>query len=238
VRRRIEHFAAPTGMGIGGLGPALVDSLVNAEKVAGIADLYRLTRDDLLSAGKLSAAAADELLKQIDQSKRIGLDRLIYSLGIPGVGRKNAAVLAARFGGLTALAGARREDFIAGGHPLGTGVSEAVGEAVLAFFARPENRSLVVELAGLGLNPSRPLQESAAAPLAGKTFVLTGALPGMTRAEAAQRILAAGGRVVESVGRRTDFVVAGEGAGAKLDDAQRLGVAVLDESGLRRLLPE
>jgi DNA ligase (NAD+) len=217
VRRRIEHFVGPVGLGIEGMGPKLIEALVDARKLDDVADLYRLGRGDLTDAGKLSKARATQLLTRIEQSKRTDLGRLVNALGIPGVGRKTADALAKRYGSLTALVQA--DD---------TGWGDEV-------------RVLITELISLGVNPKPAvtMRTKATGPLSGKTVVLTGALPNWSRDEAVKRITAAGGRVVGSVSRRTDLLVAGEGAaGAKLVEARALGITVVDERELGRLLDE
>jgi len=202
VRRRVEHFASPDGAGIKGLGPVLIETLVTAGKVGSVADLYRLKREDGVSAAMLS---------EIERSKQVELGRFIFGLGFPGVGQKAAEEMAARVGSLTAL----MEE---------AGLSE-------------ESRALIVELVKLGVNP-QAVMAVASGSLAGKTVVLTGTLPTWSRAEATRRIEAAGAKVAGSVSRKTDWVVAGEGAGAKLEDAHTLGIMVIDEARLRSLLEE
>lgn len=202
VRRRIEHFASPDGAGIKGLGPVLIETLVAAEKVGSVADLYRLRSEDSVSAS---------VLVEIERSKRVELGRFIFGLGFPGVGQKAAEAMAARVGSLAAV------------------MKEAgLGE---------ESRALIVELVGLGVNPQAEVAVVSGL-LAGKTVVLTGTLPTWSRAEATRRIEAAGGKVAGSVSRKTDWVVAGEDAGEKLEDAHTLGITVIDEAKLRSLLEE
>ncbi|MFA6288948.1 MAG: NAD-dependent DNA ligase LigA [Opitutaceae bacterium] len=202
VRRRVEHFASPEGAGIKGLGPVLIETLVKAGKVGGVADLYRLKREDGVSAA---------VLAEIERSKRVELGRFVFGLGISGVGQKAADALALRCRSLEAVA-----------------KEPGLGE---------EGRALIVELIALGVNPQAAVAVTGGA-LAGKTVVLTGTLPTWSRAEATRRIEAAGGRVAGSVSRKTDWVVAGEGAGDKLEAARTLGVAVIDEAKLRSLLGE
>jgi DNA ligase (NAD+) len=237
VRRRIEFFASAAGVGISGLGPALVQKLVENGLVRNVADLYRLQRDDLLAAGAGGEKSVDRLLEAIESSKRAELGRFVHGLGIPGVGEVASRDLARRFGGLDALAQARREDFIAAGQPVAARVGEAAAKAVLAHFAQPENQAVVAKLLASGVRPVAPAADPATRqPLVGKTFVLTGALPNLTRVQAAERIVAAGGSVASTVNRSTSFVVAGEGAGEKLQAGQALGVAVIDEAELLRML--
>ena len=199
VRRRIEHFAAPTGVGISGLGPAMIETLVNTKKIDGVGDLYRLKRED---------GVTQAILEEIESSKQVELARFVFALGFPGAGRKTADALAASYASLAEMAYAPELNDM--------------------------SRALVAELVALGVNPQAAAIGSGS--LSGKTVVLTGTLPGWSRAEATRRIEAAGGRVTTSVSRKTDLVVAGDGAGAKLTDARTLGVPVIDEAALRSLL--
>jgi DNA ligase (NAD+) len=236
VRRRIEHFASKAGVGIDGLGEATIASLVAAGQVRGVADLYRLQRADLIAAGAGGDRGAARLLAAIVASKRAELWRVIHGLGIPQVGPATARALARHFGGLAPLASARREDFfIAGGEQI-EGVGKSVTEAVLAYLAQPAHQALLGDLMALGVPSPVAAAPGLAGPLVGKTVVLTGSLPTLTRAEATARLTAAGAHVAGSVSRKTDLVVAGEGAGAKLDEARELGVRVIAEAELLRLL--
>ncbi len=237
VRRRVEHFASDACVNIAGLGPALIGKLVDKGWVGSVADLYRLRREDLLTLGTSVGKSTDRLIAAIEKSKRAELWRFIHGLGIPQVGEVAARDLARRFGGLAALARAERTDFKPVGGPETSRMGEAAMTAILTYFAQPENRAVVAALLELGVRPVAPEIETGR-PLAGKVLVLTGALPTLTRGQAATRIAAAGGTVAAGVSRRTDYVVAGEGSGAKLAAARSLGVAVIDEAELLRLLGE
>jgi DNA ligase (NAD+) len=239
VRRRVQHFASRGSVDIEGLGESMVDTLVERGWVTSVADLYRLRREDLLSLGKKVEKSSDNLLAAIEASKRGELWRFINGLGIPHVGVSSAKDLAMHFGGLEPLASARFEDFI--GEKKASrieGIGETMARAIVDFFNQSRNRTLVSELRALGVAPEAPAKKSGAtsALLAGKTFVLTGTLPGMTREEAAEKIEAAGGKVSGSVSKKTSYVLAGAEAGSKLDKAQALGVPVIDEAGLLKLL--
>ncbi|MCF7688667.1 MAG: NAD-dependent DNA ligase LigA [Cephaloticoccus sp.] len=238
VRRRVQHFASKGCLDIDGLGIAMVDTLVDKGWVRSVADIYRLQRDDLLSLGKSVEKSTDNLLAAIETSKRAELWRVIHGLGITHVGTAAAKDLARNFRTLEALATAKLEDFL--GEKKASrinGIGETMALAILAHFQKPENSALVAELRELGVTPVAPEQ---AAPvgttLAGKTFVLTGTLPTLTREEAAAMIETAGGKVSGSVSKKTSYVLAGEEAGSKLAKAQSLGVPVIDEDGLRKLL--
>ncbi|MCW5549576.1 MAG: NAD-dependent DNA ligase LigA [Opitutaceae bacterium] len=231
VRRRLEHFASKSGVDIHGLGPAWVDLLVTHGAVRRPGDLYRLQRDDWLALGRKGGLAAERLPAAVERSKQAELWRFIQGLGIPRIGEAGARRLARRFDRLEALAGASPGEWAE------AGLGPAAVTALAEYFSEPANRALVADLQAAGIKPrteSAPEQ----GPLAGKIFVLTGSLPQWTRLQAADKIRAAGGLVREAVSRRTDYVVAGEGAGEKLAEARRLGVAVLDESELRALLNE
>lgn len=207
LRRRLEHFAAKECVGIEGLGPAMIDTLVAKGWVKELPDLYRLKRADLLSLGLNNEKSVDRLLASIERSKRAELWRVIYGLGLPQVGAAAARDLARKHRTLEALAA-----------------------------AEPTQAPVIAGLLAVGVQPATP---AAARPqLAGKTFVLTGALPNLTRAQATAKIEAAGGKVAGSVSRTTHFVVAGTEAGAKLEQARKLGVAIVDEAALLRMLAE
>lgn len=229
VRRRIEHFASKAAMDIDGLGPATIAALVANGRVREGADLYRLRREDLLAIDGVGARAAEKLLANIAASKRAELWRVVHALGLPQTGVATAKKLAASYGSLPALAGATREDLLA------KGFSAATAHGVAGFFATARGRTAAEALVAAGVSPGGATK-AAGGSLAGKVFVLTGTLPTLSREQATELIEAAGGKVAGSVSRRTDFVVAGDGAGAKLERARELGVTVLTEADLRELL--
>jgi DNA ligase (NAD+) len=216
VRRRVEHFASKACMDIDGLGPGMVESLVANGWVKDLPDLYRLQRDDLLTLGKNNEKSVDRLLAAIEKSKRAELWRVIHGMGLAQVGASTAKDLARQCGSLAGLA-------------------EHGGKAA-AVLLEPRCQGLIAALIAVGLEPRD--DAIGKAPLAGKTFVLTGALPGFTRAEAIGRIERAGGKVSGAVTRTTDFVVVGSEPGAKLAQARELGVTLLDEAELRVMLGE
>ena len=227
IRRRVQHFASKSGVDIEGLGEAMVDTLVEKGWVKGITDIYRLRRDDLLTLGKSVEKSTDNLLAAVEASKRADLWRVINGLGIPHVGASAAKELAARFGGLETLAEAKRNDLLNIG-----GIGETMADAISAYFNDPRNRDLVSRLLNLGVAPTAPVRAAGAgtAVFAGKTFVLTGTLPSLSREEATAKIEAAGGRVTGSVSRKTGYVLARDEAGSKLKKARSLGVPVIDEA--------
>lgn len=241
LRRRIEHFASKAGVEIEGLGPVMIEALVERGAVKTLADIYRLRREDIRVAGKTAGKAADRLLVGIEESKRADLARVIYALGIPQVGAVAARELAREFGSLEAVVAL-------GTDAVPAGASTAV-RAAAGYFAEEKNRAVVAELIAVGLRPmamgsvegvARAGEAGAVGrrTLAGKTFVLTGTLPTLSRAQATAKIEAAGGKVNASVSARTHYVVAGTEAGAKLEQARALKVAVIDEAELLRMIEE
>ena len=236
VRRRVQHFASKACVDIEGLGEAMVDVLVEQGWVRSLPDVYRLRRDDLLTLGKSVAKSTDKLLGAIEASKTAELWRFIHGLGIPHVGVAAAKDLARTFRTLDALAEARFEDFIRDKESVIGGIGETMAQAILAYFNEPRNRAMVSELLRWGVRPTAPGSSASSASLAGKTFVLTGTLPTLTRDEATALIEAGGGKVSGSVSKKTHFLVAGEEAGSKLEKARALGVTILNETDFRKLL--
>jgi DNA ligase (NAD+) len=238
VRRRVQHFASKACVDIEGLGEAMVDAFVEQGWVKSVADIYRLRREDLLTLGKSVEKSTDNLLAAIKASKHAELWRFIHGLGITHVGAASAKDLAVRFGNLDALAHAKFEDFIGEKKSsLIEGIGGTMAQAIIEYFNEPRNRALVSELLALGVAPAAPAPRAAVGTaLAGKTFVLTGTLPSLTREAATSRIEAAGGKVSGSVSKKTSYVLAGAEAGSKLDKAQALGVPVIDEAEFLRIL--
>lgn len=237
VRRRLGHFVSKAALDIDGLGIAMVDELVGRGWVKELPDIFRLRREDLLMLGKNVEKSADNLLAAIEAGKRTELWRVIHGLGIPHVGVAAAKDLAAHFRDLEKLAEARVEDFIQDKQSVISGIGEVMARAIVGFFNEPRNRALVADLLKAGVQPIAPeKREGGSALFAGKTFVLTGTLPTLTRDEATAKIEAAGGKVSGSVSKKTSYVLAGEEAGSKLDKARELGVPVIDEAEFNRML--
>ena len=228
LRRRIEHFASKAGVDIEGLGPAMIDALVERGVVQELADLYRLRPDDVVAPGKNPGKSAERLLAAIAASRRAELARVLYGLGIPQVGAVAARELARECGSLEAVAALGEKTPAAG--------ASAVVRAAAAHFAEPRHRAGVKELIAAGLRPMGAEAGAGGRALAGKTFVLTGTLPTLSRAQATAKIEAAGGRVSASVSARTDYVVVGTDAGGKREQARTLQVPVIDEAELLRLI--
>jgi DNA ligase (NAD+) len=238
VRRRVIHFASKACVDIDGLGEAMVNVLVDKKWVRSIADIYGLKRDDLLTLGKSVEKSSDNLLAAVERSKGAELWRFIHGLGIPHVGTAAAKDLAARFTSLEALSQATYADFIGKkGESLISGIGETMADAIVGHFNQPVNRTLVRDLMEAGIAPVAPVARvPGTGPLSGKTFVLTGTLPTLTREEAGARIEAAGGKISSSVSKKTHYVLAGADAGSKLEKAKALGIPVIGEDDLGALL--
>ena len=228
--RHLTHFASRDAMDIEGLGPAVVEGLVNAGLVKGPGDLYALKAEDVANLERMGKKSADNLIAAIERSKENDLSRLLFAFGIRQVGQKAGQVLARQFGSLDALMAADVETLTAV-----PDIGGITAQSIVDWFQSEQSRHLIETLRAAGVN-----FESHAAPvgdaLAGKTFVLTGTLEQFTRDEAKAMIEAQGGKVSGSVSKKTGYVVAGEAAGSKLRKAQELGIPVLSESDLLTML--
>ncbi len=231
VRRKIEHFASKGCLDIDGLGEEVVDLLLTRGLIKTLPDLFRLKVEDLLPLKKSGEIWATNLVNGIAARRNADLWRVIHGLGIPQVGAASAKDLARRFRSLDALASASLNELVQI-----EGFGEKTAEAVRTWFNDETNRALVAELQAVGLAPTSPVEGAAGGALAGKTVVLTGTLPTLSREQATEMIEAAGGKVSGSVSRKTHYVLAGEEAGSKLEKAKTLGVPVLDEASFRTLL--
>jgi DNA ligase (NAD+) len=232
LKERVRHFATRGAMDIEGIGDVMAAALVDAGLVHDVADLYDLDAARLAAIPRTGERTIANLLAALEASKQRGLARLLNGLGIRYVGAQNATLLASAFGSIDALAAAAREELMAT-----DGIGEQIAESLALFFEQEQNRAVVARLKEHGLLVTAPKREAAApGPLAGKTLVLTGTLPNWTRDEAKEAIVAAGGKVSGSVSAKTDYVVAGDEAGSKLQKAEQLGVPILDEAALRALL--
>ena len=226
----ILHFASRHVMDIDGLGEALVNQLTERGLVKNVADLYRLTKDDLLKLERMGDKSAQNVLGEIAASKELPLERVIYGLGIRFVGERTAQFLAEHFGSLDAVMNASAEELEEVNE-----VGPRIAESIVEFFADEHNRKLVDDLRKAGLT-FRGQKKEKGTKLAGKTFVLTGTLARYSRDDAKKLIEDAGGRVSGSVSKKTDYVVAGSDAGSKLDKARELGVSVIGEEELEALV--
>lgn len=230
LSRGIEHFASKDAMNIDGLGPQIVEALLQNHLIADAADLYRLRVEDIAELERMGEKSARNLVEAVERSKSAGLERLIYALGIRNVGEVAAATLAQQLGSLEACMNATAEELCAL-----PDFGEITAACVVNFFTHPQNRALCKRLSEAGLLTS-PVKRPQADFLSGMTFVLTGTLPTLTRDEASERIRMAGGKTAGSVSSKTTFVVAGEAAGSKLTKAQQLGVKIIDEETLLAML--
>lgn len=233
LKESLRHFARRTAMDIEGLGPAVIDQLVDMKLVGDLAGIYALEIFGLRSLARMGQKSAQNLLQQIDSSKAQPLSRLLFALGIRQVGERAAKTLAARFRTMQALidtaVGSEAESVFSSIPDIGP----ETAAALIGFFRSPSGSALVRKLKAAGLNMEETgLPAPAAGPLTGKTVVLTGTLSHWTRDEAKAALEAAGARVASSVSKKTDFLIAGADAGSKLDKAQELGVTVLDEQGM------
>ncbi len=233
LKGRLLHFASRRAMRIEGLGDSLVDQLVEKKMLRDAGDLYKLTLEDIAGLERMAKKSASNLLAQIEVSKSRDLPNLIYALGIRHVGDRTAGILARHFGSLAALskAGVADLDDIAE-------IGLTVAQSVRDWFDDPGNADLCDRLQGAGVRTKTERKDQVASDerFAGKQFVLTGTLQSFTRDEARAAIEAKGGRVTSSVSKKTDFVIAGEEAGSKLEKAETLGVTVIDEAALKEML--
>jgi DNA ligase (NAD+) len=232
LKNNLRHLASRGALDVEGLGEKLVEQLVDAGLVKRLSDVFTLSREALVGLERMGEKSADNLLRSLERARQTTLARFLVALGIPHVGEGVAELLARRFGDLDALMAASREELEAL-----PGVGETIAESVVRFFADARNAAEVKRLRELGVRwEKRRPQAAAAGPLAGKSFVLTGTLSGMSRAEAKRRIQEAGGRVSSAVSKKTDYLVAGSDPGSKLEQARALEIEILDESALEKLL--
>lgn len=228
----LKHFASRKAMDIDGLGEQLIEQLVDRGLVATAADLYRLDQSTWSSLDRMANRSAQNIMAALDKSKTTTLARFLYSLGIRHVGESTARVLADHFGALGRLMKATLEELMAV-----PDVGPVVAGSVKQFFSDPLNAALVEQLRSAGIHwPEGKSTAASQLPLQGKVFVLTGALPTLAREQAKEMIERAGGKVTNSVSRKTDYLIAGHEAGSKLAKARELGVNIMDESQLRKLI--
>jgi len=231
LKERLKYFAARANMDIEGLGSALAEGLVDEGLVTDIADIYNLSREMISGLERMGDKSADNLLKGIEESKERDLGRLIAALNIPNVGGASAVILARKFRGLKALMNADRESL-----EVIEGIGPIVAEGIIDYFADPGNLKTIEKLTAAGVNMESLSQEIAEGVFSGKTIVLTGSLETISRTEASEKILAAGGKATSSVSKNTDFVLVGENPGSKFEKAKKLGVTILNEAEFLNLL--
>ena len=232
-KQALLHFAGRRAMNIDGLGERIVDQLVESGMVATPADLYALRQEQIASLERMAEKSAANLIAALERSRAATLDRFIYALGIRNVGESTARDLARHFGGLDRLMAATEAEL-----EQVRDVGRVVARSIRQFFDEPHNRAVLQALRASGIHWQESAPEPGRPATASKTFVLTGALPHLSRDAAKALIEARGHRVAGSVSKSTDYVVAGDDAGAKLERARALGVAILDEDKLRKLLEE
>jgi DNA ligase (NAD+) len=231
-KQALRHFASRHAMDIEGLGERLIDQLVDSGRVQSPADIYRLRAEDLATLERMADKSAANVIAAIDRSRSTTLARFVFALGIRHVGEATARDLAAHFGALAPLLAASDGELLEV-----RDVGPVLAESIRDFFAEPHNREVIAALGKGGVRwPEGPRRRAATGPLTGKTFVLTGTLPSLSRDEAKALLEAAGATVAGSVSKKTDYVVAGADAGSKLAKAESLGVAVIDEDKMRALL--
>ena len=232
-KQALLHFAGRRAMDIEGLGDKIVDQLVDAGIVRTLPELYRLGVANLAALERMADKSAANLVAALEASKRTTLSRFIYALGIRQVGEATAKDLARHFGSMDRLMDASVEQLLEVND-----VGPIVAQSIQQFFAQPHHREIVEQLraAGLHWDEGDGTADLSPKPLAGRTVVLTGTLPTLSRDEAKELLEAAGAKVAGSVSKKTSYVVAGAEAGSKLDKAVELGIPVLDEDGLRALL--
>jgi DNA ligase (NAD+) len=231
-KQAILHYAQRRAVEIEGLGDKLVDQLVDSGVVRVLPDLYRLGLTALAGLERMAEKSAQNIVDALEKSKQTTLPRFLFGLGIRHVGEATAKALARHFGSLDAVMEASVEQLLQVAD-----VGPVVAQSIRTFFDQPHNREVVEQLRACGVTweegEPAPVETL---PLAGKTFVLTGTLPTLSREDAKAMLEAAGAKVAGSVSKKTDYVVAGEDAGSKLDKARALGVAVIDEAAMRQLL--
>ncbi len=231
LKRSIAHYASKGAMDIEGLGPKIVDLLVDKGLVKRISDLYKLTIPDLLRLPGFALKSAKNLIESIEKSKERSLDRFIYALGIPNVGEHMAKVLAERFKTLDNLMNAREIELLAVPE-----VGPETARSIVDFFREPKNREEIQRLKELGVKATFEKMEKKEGILKGKVFVFTGALKSFTREEAKRIVEELGGRAASSVSRNVDYVVVGENPGSKYERAKQLGLKIINEEEFKKLI--
>jgi DNA ligase (NAD+) len=230
-KESLLHYASRHAMNIDGLGDKIVDQLVDKGLVKDVADLYALKEDQVAALERMAEKSAQNLLAEIEGSKKNSLARLIYALGMRFVGERTGQLLAEHFSSLEELAAAQEEQLVAVPE-----VGPKVAAAIAEFFSEPANRQLIKKLHKAGVHPTAEKREVKSEKLAGKSFVFTGGLANRSREEAGELVQQHGGKISGSVSKKTDYVVVGTDPGSKYDKAKELGVAILSESEFEKLL--
>lgn len=228
------HFASRRAMDIEGLGPAVIGQMRSAGLISNPADLYTLKYEDLAALERLGPKSAANLLKAIEKSKGASLARLVFALGIRHVGERAAKILAARYGCLTKLMLAEREELVEIPE-----IGSKIAESIVAFFANEQNMMVIDKLVEAGVSTSDESEtRNSGKPLADKVFVITGTLASFSRQQAQELVESLGGKATSSVSRKTDYVVAGENPGSKYDKALALGIMILDEDAFKEMIAQ
>jgi len=230
-KESILHFAGRHAMNIDGLGDKIVDQLVDKGLVKDVADLYALKEDEVAGLERMAEKSAQNLLEEIEASKKNSLEKLIYALGIQFVGERTAQLLAEHFSSLEELAAAKKEELEEVPE-----VGPKVAASIVEFFSEPANRKLIKKLREAGVHPTAEKRVVKSQKLAGKRFVFTGGLANRSREEAGEIVQQHGGKVSGSVSKKTDYVVVGTDPGSKYDKAKELGVAILTETEFEKLV--
>jgi len=232
LRERIKHFVSRNGMDIEGIGDKIVGRLLESGVIRDAADLYRITKEQLLELEGFADKSAENLIAAIEGSKRPPLERFLFALGIRHVGEYVAKILARSFGSLAAIEAASQEELTAV-----EGIGPTIAESIYGFFHDPRHIRLLRKLEEAGVKPVARKRPASGA-LRGKTFVFTGGLKAFSREKAKEVVESLGGKAASSVSKNTDYVVAGEDPGSKYDKAKALGVTILDEEAFLRLISE
>jgi len=229
--RSLVHFASRDAMDIEGLGPAVIEQLLDAKLISNVADIYSLKKEDIMNLERMGEKSADNLINAINKSKTNSLDKLINSFGIRHVGGKSAKIIAQSFENLDAISNAKIED-LASIHEVG----QVMAESICEFFSNPQTKDLVSKLKNAGINMKGLQKEIVDSRFDGMTFVLTGTLSTLGRKEASDIIESFGGKVSGSVSKKTTYVLAGEDAGSKLTKAQELGISIINEDDFNKMI--
>ena len=229
--RNIVHFASKDAMDIDGLGPAIIDILLDKKLLNNIADIYDLKAEDISSLDRMGDKSAKNLINAINISKDNSLDKLISAFGIRHIGSKSAKLIAKKYRNIDDLMNASLEDLCSINE-----IGEIMAESIIKFFSNPQTIDLINRLKNAGVNMESIIEENTDNRFEGMTFVLTGTLPNLTRTEASEIIESFGGKVSGSVSKKTTYVLAGEEAGSKLDKAQELGINIIDENEFKEMI--
>lgn len=229
--RSLVHFASRGAMDIDGMGPSIIEQLLDKKYISNIADIYNLTKEQLVSLDRMADKSAENLLKAIETSKGNSLDKLINAFGIRHVGGKTAKILARNFKNLQEIMNASYEDFESINE-----IGEIMAKSIIDFFESEQTRDLIKRLDDAGVNMEGNKQENTNGKFSGMTFVLTGTLPTLSRNEASEIIENLGGKVSGSVSKNTTYVLAGEEAGSKLRKAEELGITIIDEAEFNNMI--